>query len=332
MSQWVEWRGSTKYTTYEYEDVTLQWCVFNSPDVSNFLGKTFSIRLEMMDESVSRGQARFWLTRKDGGNTEVKTWSTTYNSERWDLESYAKDARKLICYCRMKVSFESDRAREREAERKQKEDMETCFNSAKCKAIARDISGALSDLEHVMRADWSYSQKASNDSGFDTMRDDCNRLIERLETTEKRKEQERRDAEERERQIKAAKAAAEEQRDKRSLILQIVAPIAVAGIYILLSVLFEDHLAFADMGFLANLFFIGAPFLVVSLVIGITNVCFNTNYGTIYVVVPLYVLGMAIVAANGILGFIGYLLLTSIIGAIFALPGWWVTGFFSKRK
>jgi len=58
--------------------------------------------------------------------------------------------------------------------------LEARYNGAKCKALAGNISGALTDLEAVITKDRNYCLKIFADSDFDFMKDDCYKLINQL--------------------------------------------------------------------------------------------------------------------------------------------------------
>jgi len=61
-----------------------------------------------------------------------------------------------------------------------KDILEARYNVARCKALMGNTKGALYDLEIVMTEDRNYCLKVFCDSDFDSMHDDCIKLIERM--------------------------------------------------------------------------------------------------------------------------------------------------------
>jgi len=182
------------------------------------------------------------------------------------------------------------------------------YRTAKNKVHNGELDGAMDLLNDIGTPDLWH--KVSQDNDFAPIKDRYIPIIEQLEA--KRHEYER-------------QQAAESKRARINLLLQIAVPVVVFGLYFLLGFLldsvFEYYEEEPEMGTGLALLLLVLPVIITSIAIGIINACYKSNHATIVVIVPIFVIIMAIAMANGFWGFIGYAIVLFILGTIAALPG-----------
>jgi len=169
------------------------------------------------------------------------------------------------------------------------------------------------------------------------------------ENERKRKELEERERKEREHQEwlaseegqkwqaeEKAKEIAEKKREKISGFLQISIPIIIFAVFFIIAGIFgwfnENYSGKLDnISNLLVFIIIGSPVIISSILISILALRFESYICSIFGIILVHAIIIAIIMAEGFWGFIGYLIGFCILNAIFALPGFLIS-LLSKRK
>jgi len=188
---------------------------------------------------------------------------------------------------------------------------------AKCQVVRNDIKFEIvkrqasygqtkSVLAGLEALGLSYAQKAATDRAFDTMREDCNRLVKQQEAQAVAAEKARKAAED-----------TEKRRYRKSLMLQIVATIAVFVSYFLWG---PEPVPGANLGM--TILLAGLPVLIVAILMGI-YLALNYRHSESRVVIvaaSVYTVLMAIMMANSFWETIGYIIMLGMVNFAFMLP------------